>query len=528
MEMNKSTYKRKRIDVPSAAPEDASSFYKRLGLDILAPSSTSGQPEETEPPRKRSVQQASHIALQNTKPTHRPDRVGQQWTQFQQRDRHSHAIRQNYPHGNGNSGRTESVSTAASYRPQHSQQTRPHEHQIHARTSLVNGGANQYQQHRQPARHEYQTHQKADLVNGGDFRRHQDVHPNFSHPRTASRNAAALHRRQHLQPARHQQRAVRKEPRVIPINRYAPPDYMKIMYHPTPTLEDLGLTSYLDSPPSSPRATSPVRESTATSDQETTQALSGNGLSMPTLIMPKQMTERPQTVSGNNLINNSTTSVRPPVYVPSFAPKGWVKPAEARNPSQGHGHTDRMEGSHVTQTMPSSYVDEQTVSKSAKPAVQTISTALVNRPKKVACDWSTIAEQYSTESRQSDNQEARRDAVYGRYNGDVRLSSNKETHDAERCKNQETWRRTNNTAQIHPSNQQTFDQIMAQQKARQNVRQQQLETNIKYAQIAGVKVNELTSSETKGKALGNMYDLFGGMSPFSCWIQSPTRDPRFS
>ena len=31
------------------------------------------------------------------------------------------------------------------------------------------------------------------------------------------------------------------------------------MYHPTPTLEDLGLTSFLDSPPSSPRALSPAR-----------------------------------------------------------------------------------------------------------------------------------------------------------------------------------------------------------------------------------------------------------------------------
>eukprot|EP00105_Crassostrea_gigas_P016302 XP_011433636.2 PREDICTED: uncharacterized protein LOC105332661 [Crassostrea gigas] len=55
-------------------------------------------------------------------------------------------------------------------------------------------------------------------------------------------------------------RPVRKEPKVKPIDKYAPPDYLTIMYHPTPTLEDLGLTSYLDSPPSSPRAMSPVRD----------------------------------------------------------------------------------------------------------------------------------------------------------------------------------------------------------------------------------------------------------------------------
>lgn len=46
------------------------------------------------------------------------------------------------------------------------------------------------------------------------------------------------------------------QPQVNPIDKYAPPDYLTIMYqyHPTPTPEDLGLISYLDSPPSSTRA----------------------------------------------------------------------------------------------------------------------------------------------------------------------------------------------------------------------------------------------------------------------------------
>ena len=43
------------------------------------------------------------------------------------------------------------------------------------------------------------------------------------------------------------------------IDKYSCPDYVELMYHPTPTLEDLGLTSFLDSPPSSPRALSPAR-----------------------------------------------------------------------------------------------------------------------------------------------------------------------------------------------------------------------------------------------------------------------------
>jgi hypothetical protein len=36
----------RRIDVGCTAPEDASSFYKRLGLDVLATSFTSGKSEE--------------------------------------------------------------------------------------------------------------------------------------------------------------------------------------------------------------------------------------------------------------------------------------------------------------------------------------------------------------------------------------------------------------------------------------------------------------------------------------------------
>ncbi|XP_062603047.1 uncharacterized protein LOC134264779 [Saccostrea cucullata] len=317
------------------------------------------------------------------------------------------------------------------------------------------------------------------------------------------------------------------QPQVKPINRYAPPDYMTIMYHPTPTLEDLGLTRYLDSPPSSPRATSPVREFTNISEQETKQTLSGNGLSMPTLTTQKQMIGRSQTVSVNNSNNNSTRNVRPSAHVPKFAPKGWAPPSEARNPSQRRGQTERMGGSHVALTMTASSVGAKTESKSVNPAGQMNSVA-VNRSKKAACDWSTLAAQYSTESCQSDSQETRRDAVYRRYNGEARLSSNQETHDAQRRQNQNAWRQMNNTSQILPSNQQIYDQIMAQEKARQNVHQQQLESNVKSAQITGVKMEELISSETKEKVLGDMNDLFGGMSPFSCWMQSPTKDPRFS
>ncbi|XP_056006852.1 uncharacterized protein LOC130050668 [Ostrea edulis] len=196
----------KRIDVACPASEDASDFYKRLGLDILATSSTSRQSEEAEQPRKRAVP--------NIRPTYRHDRVVSKWSQPQQ------TVRQFR-----NSGISESVATAAVYEKQHDHPFDHRQHYHDQKKEVANGGP-KYQPQHHP--HGYMHH---------TYGRSEDT-------------------RQRAQPAPTQQRVVKKEPQVKPINRYAPPEYITLQYHPTPTLEDLGLTSYLDSPPSSPRATS--------------------------------------------------------------------------------------------------------------------------------------------------------------------------------------------------------------------------------------------------------------------------------
>ncbi|XP_062611007.1 uncharacterized protein LOC134272856 [Saccostrea cucullata] len=396
-------------------------------------------------------------------------------------------------------------------------------------------------------------------------------------------STVASHKPQHAEQP--QQRVVRKEPQVRPINRYAPPDYMTLMYHPTPTLEDLGLTSYLDSPPSSPRTRSPAREEeTADSQPEresarrvlsawdaptndffdreskTTNsqarefriAVSADKQSskidtvsarrvlqawgLPKSSAPEQESRSISADSKLHVANSvareikQTTSVarqplpfmsdakernhkRPPTpteinqhlskkfkpqgYVPSFVPKGWVPPAdkysEGHTPKVTYGSEKRNQRSlsNLSTDAAKSMMTSQTEHTSAKTSSHSnVSSSLATRPKKVACDWSMIAERYSTESRQSDDMEGKRDAMYRRYTNEGRLFGGEQRPDAVRHQNQtqDAWR--------HPNSSQTQS------------------------------LSKHTFNQTN--AAGNINDLFGGMSPYSCWIQSTPEDRRCS
>ncbi|XP_048754999.2 uncharacterized protein LOC125665992 [Ostrea edulis] len=181
-------------------------------------------------------------------------------------------------------------------------------------------------------------------VNSGPLYNHQAVHHTHPHPRTGSERVDT---RQRARPAPPQQGVVKKEPQVKPINRYAPTEYITLQYHPTPTLEDLGLTSYLDSPPSSPRATS--------SDQDLGHVSTSTS-------MITRMAEKPQAISASET-----------VYIPRTAPKGWAPLIEVDIPS--HGETPpvaSMGGGNPTCTS----------ALTSRP----LQTSLAKRPRKGACD----------------------------------------------------------------------------------------------------------------------------------------------
>ncbi|XP_062597711.1 uncharacterized protein LOC134259128 [Saccostrea cucullata] len=399
-------------------------------------------------------------------------------------------------------------------------------------------------------------------------------------------STVASHKPQHAQQP--QQRVVRKEPQVKPINRYAPPDYMTLMYHPTPTLEDLGLTSYLDSPPSSPRSRSPAREDkTADSqpeqesarrvlpawdaptndffDQEskttnsqardfriavsadkqsskidTVSEAKTSALNVTNQMserhqtnvtnqmserhqahLTNQMSERHQAVSHTQMNKHLATNVEPQRYVPSFAPKGWDPTTKSSKSLQGPASTDSVINATsipATFTAPisKSFTGQPTNNK--RPGS---GSTLAENPEKRACNWSMIAEQYSTESRQSVNQEQRRDALYRRYNKDERS----QTHATKRHQNHDAMYQEHTDVQSHN---QTFDQILAEQMARQA----ELKSKNHNQSQTGTSINEEKSTcqpMTKSSLPAvNMDDLFGGLSPYSCWNQSAPEEPRFS
>nr|XP_022308118.1 uncharacterized protein LOC111114120 [Crassostrea virginica]XP_022308125.1 uncharacterized protein LOC111114120 [Crassostrea virginica] len=92
-------------------------------------------------------------------------------------------------------------------------------------------------------------HPRVDMMTSHPHQSHQTF---GHHPHPQQSQTARPVSRPRPKPAK-------KEPQVKLIDKYSCPDYVELMYHPTPTLEDLGLTSFLDSPPSSPRALSPAR-----------------------------------------------------------------------------------------------------------------------------------------------------------------------------------------------------------------------------------------------------------------------------
>lgn len=69
-----------------------------------------------------------------------------------------------------------------------------------------------------------------------------------------------------------------------------------------------------------------------------------------------------------------------------------------------------------------------------------------------------------TESRQSDNQEARHDAAYRRYSTDGRPCMRQQSYDAER-------HQANIKYQTQPAGEESYDEMLARQRAIQNERQ---------------------------------------------------------
>lgn len=131
-------------------------------------------------------------------------------------------------------------------------------------------------------------------------------------------------------------RPVRKQPQVKPIDKYAPLDYLTIMFHPTPTLEDLGLTSYLDIPPSSPRAVSPARDSeqsvtAAASEHEQTYKTTATSCKQTDAIATTSCKQTDAKAAGSNI----TDTLLPWKLIRITIPDQDVQPAV------------QLEGSHV-------------------------------------------------------------------------------------------------------------------------------------------------------------------------------------
>lgn len=129
-----------------------------------------------------------------------------------------------------------------------------------------------------------------------------------------------------------------------------------------------------------------------------------------------------------------------------------------------------------------------------------------------------------TETRQSDNQEARRDAAYRRYSSDGRPRMRQQSYDAER-------HQANIKYQTQPAGEESYDEMLAHQKARHNERHQYLKPDYQsLKQTNSVSYTLNTNSDKVPQISGPAVslDLFGGMSPFSCWNRTVPEDPRFS
>eukprot|EP00105_Crassostrea_gigas_P040771 XP_019924919.1 PREDICTED: uncharacterized protein LOC105333490 [Crassostrea gigas] len=242
------------------------------------------------------------------------------------------------------------------------------------------------------------------------------------------------------------------------------------MYHPTPTLEDLGLTSYLDSPPSSPRAVSPARDSVqsvtaAASEHEQTYKTTATSCKQTDAIATTSYRQTDAKAAGSKI----TDTLLPWKLIRITIPDQDVKPAvqlegshvgdprllfgrrsrgqlpkRGGNVCVGQSHSqlanregsvcDTRHGLAASQPSVHQFLESQssalTGPNDAKRKGPGYNTA--ERPKKKLCVWSTVAEQYVAESRQSNNQEARRDAVYRRYSSDGRPCMRQQSYDAER------------------------------------------------------------------------------------------------
>ncbi|XP_062604749.1 uncharacterized protein LOC134266544 [Saccostrea cucullata] len=239
-----------------------------------------------------------------------------------------------------------------------------------------------------------------------------------------------------------------------------------------------------------------------------------------------QRSERHQAASHTQMNKHLATNVESQRYVPSFAPKGWDPTTKSSKSLQGPAS---MESVINVTSRPAIFTAP--ISKSVMitgPDVKPTNnkrpgsgSILAENPEKRACNWSMIAEQYSTESRHSVNQEQRRDALYRRYNKDER----QQTHATKRHQNYDAMYQEHTDV---PSRNQTFDQILAEQIARQAELKSK---NHNQAPQTGTSVNEKRQTcqpLTKSLPTVNMDDLFGGLSPYSCWNQSAPEDPRFS
>nr|XP_034323380.1 uncharacterized protein LOC105332661 [Crassostrea gigas] len=562
--------KRRRVESASGA-EDASSFYKRLGLDILTPSSTSGLSQQTGLNRENPVQHTCRSGSQTSNPAQRSDIGVLQWVQSHQRDNQTNSARTSYTSQHAGS---ESVVTSVSQNVQTGcpvggyQSTHRHGHDpIHA------NGLQSYHAHGNMSTHAHghqprQSHGHQSYLHG-----HQSIHSSENQAHRAQTktdfvndDAFCWSRRDPLQIQDQSQprfdRPVRKEPQVKPIDKYAPPDYLTIMYHPTPTLEDLGLTSYLDSPPSSPRAMSPVRDSeqivtAATTESEQTDKTTAASCKQTDAITTTSYKQTDTKAAGSNI----TDTLLPWKLIRITIPDQDVKPAVHLEGShvvdprllfgrrsrgqltkredsvcvgQSHSQLANREGS-VCDTRHGLAALQSTAHRSMESQSSALTRPneakrkgqgpnVAEGPKKKLCVWSTVAEQYVTETRQSDNQEARRDAAYRRYSSDGRPRMRQQSYDAER-------HQANIKYQTQPAGEESYDEMLAHQKARHNERHQYLKPDYQsLKQTNSVSYTLNTNSDKVPQISGPAVslDLFGGMSPFSCWNRTVPEDPRFS
>ncbi|XP_052679688.1 uncharacterized protein LOC128160408 [Crassostrea angulata] len=586
--------KRRRVESASVA-EDTSSFYKRLGLYILTPSSTSGLSQQIGLNTKNHVHQTCHTGSKTSNTAQRSDNGALQWVQSQQRDNQTNTARTSYT---GQHVGSESVVTSLSqnvptgrpvggYQPTHrhghDSNHAQHSNYGHWYQSNHANGHQSNHAHGNPSNHGHQSSQSyghQSHIHGPQSTHSSEKQAHRAQTKTDFVNDGVFcwSRRDTLQIHDQSQprfdRPVRKQPQVKPIDKYAPPDYLTIMYHPTPTLEDLGLTSYLDSPPSSPRAMSPVRYS----EQSVTAAASKHEQTYKTTATSCKQTDAIATTSYKQTDTKAagskiTDTLLPWKLIRITIPDEDAKPAVQLKGSHvgdprlmfgrrsrgqlpkredsvrvGQSQLPKREGSACVglaqfANREGSVCDPRRGSAAPQPSVhqslESQSSALTGpndakrkgpwfntpeRPEKKLCVWSTVAEQYVTESRQSDNQEARRDAAYRRYGSDGRPCMRQQSYDAER-------HQANIKYQTQPAREESYDEMLARERATHNERQhlkpgvQSLEhTNSVSSTLFTDSDNKVP--QTSGPAVS--MDLFGRMSPFSCWNRTAPEDPRFS